>query len=115
MWLFTPFGFFSVVAKGAPGQLCVRSRWRRDLEGMRTRYAHLMTTMTDIEAHTGTDYQFRFYVDREEFADVMWSVARGVEASNFKSAVGKVDVARASLLGRIWHTIADAAPLLRHR
>lgn len=109
MWLFTTLGFFSVVAKGAPGMLCVRSRWRADLDALRTRYSALMPDMTAIEGHTGTDYAFRFYVPQAEFSAVMAATALDIAAPNFKTAVGEVSHTRASLLGRVWQVIADAA------
>ena len=38
MWLFTNFGFFSVVQKPGERDLTVRSRLRSDLERLRERY-----------------------------------------------------------------------------
>ncbi len=35
MWLFTNFGFFSVVQKDASGDLTIRSRTKSDLDRLR--------------------------------------------------------------------------------
>ena len=110
MWLFTTFGFFSVVRKGPdPRMLCVRSRWRADLEDLRKRYIDLMPGMTPIETSTHTDYAFRFYVPQAEFAQVAAAIARDVTCANFKDAAHATRPGHASMLHGVWEVVWRSA------
>ena len=59
MWLFTPFGFFSIVQKPADksaGTLTVRARVGVDLDNLRQRY---LPSLGPTQAAAGTDYRYR--------------------------------------------------------
>jgi hypothetical protein len=94
MWLFTPFGFFSIVDKNDPkhpGCLCVRTRTTEDIVNLRLRYFEGEDRpMSPVESFVGTDYAYRVYVPRAVMAQVMWEITDDVDYTNFKSEVGKV-------------------------
>ena len=56
MWLFTKFGFYSVVQKPGEDCLTVRSRVREDLDPLREQYLPNLGQTLD---HVETDYPFR--------------------------------------------------------
>ena len=61
MWLFTTFGFFSIVQKPGQRHLCIRARSAADLDRLRARY---LPALGPIETGTGTDYPHRAHVPR---------------------------------------------------
>jgi hypothetical protein len=100
MWIFTTFGFFSVVQKPGTEYLTVRARTRDDLEALRARY---VPTLSKTIAGGGTDYPFRATVAHDELADAMVEIVRDVTYSNFKNQVQhEAGKHRAQVYGRVW-------------
>jgi hypothetical protein len=67
MWLFTPFGFFSIVKQEGFEGLCIRARVREDLDNLRRDYLpELSETVDTPEA----DYHFRAYAPAAAVAAV---------------------------------------------
>jgi hypothetical protein len=81
MWLMLNDGFVSLVQKDPKKSslLCARSRVKAHLEQL--------FPGSVIESESGTDYQFRCYVTREEVADVLVDRVLSLDYSNFKSSV----------------------------
>lgn len=99
MWIFTPTGFISAVAKRSnPTNLTVRARDRQSLDGL----AELSGATATIGE--GTDYPYRVVVSREQFKQWMSTQVDELDYSNFKSEAERVSgYEYASVLGQIWH------------
>lgn len=82
MWLFLPFGFFSVVRKPNDTQLCVRSR---DAESL-LRLRRLIPSMGPVITQGGTDYPHRAFVDPRVFGVFLAHYANTMDVPNFKDA-----------------------------
>lgn len=102
MWLFTPFGFFSIVADtDNPENLVVRGRERRDIERFRAAAA---LPNTPIVALPMRDYAFRIILPRDAVARVLVRfVGQKLTYTNFKDEVHRVQGAeRAHLYHGVW-------------
>ena len=92
MWLFTQYGFYSVVAQSAEqsgdddDQYLVRSRVRNDLENLKA-LAHLDN---DILENAGTDYRYRLVLSGEEWSRALGSLGAAIDYSNFKNRIGEL-------------------------
>jgi hypothetical protein len=105
MWLITSIGFFSVVAHAdQPDTLLVRGRVRDDLEALRRGY------LPDLEIveGSGTDYQYRAMVSREEWEHAVRGLVADIDYSNFKTAVAeRQGPHRARIYARIWMVLHE--------
>jgi hypothetical protein len=103
MWVFTSIGFFSVVADDVhPDAVKVRARVRGDLEALRERY------LPDLEIleSADTDYRFRAFVLRDEWAHAAHALAADIDYPNFKSAVAeRQGYARAKRYAKVWEIL----------
>jgi len=110
MWLFTNFGFFSVVQKRDTDFLTVRARVREDLEALRSRY---LPSLSATLAKGGTDYPWRATVPHADFAAALGRIALDLHYDNFKNEValwqGKT---RANRYGKVWSVLYDMEPEL---
>jgi len=110
MWLFTDFGFFSIVCKPGTKNLCVRARMPGDLEAFRDRLAQVSAfdganaaEQWPIEDFTGTDYAFRLYASNDDVAALMSEFVKGIDYNNFKGRVGRTQGHdRASVYMNVW-------------
>lgn len=111
MWLFTSFGFFSVVHKPDDAEhdtLTVRSRTRADLETLRTRY---LPDLSDILENAGTDYRFRAHAPRQAVADAMRQALLELDYANFKAEVVKAQgQGRAAVYHEVWDVVCALQP-----
>lgn len=106
MWLFTTFGFFSIVDKEAGDVLTVRARVSEDLDRLRERY---LPSLSATEAHTGTDYPYRARALRADVAEALRRVVEELRYPNFKDAVREeLGLAREALCHEVWHVMHDA-------
>ena len=105
MWIFTTFGFFSVVQKQGSPQLTVRARVGDDLDRLRERY---LPSLSPTTAGAGTDYRYRATVPHEHLALAMAAIVRDVDYSNFKSAVARQqDGRREAVYHKVWDALWD--------
>lgn len=98
MWLFTKHGFFSVVCArqgdGAhrrlidPSKLMVRARVRSHLERLKERFPELLGRCGIAES-AGTDYAYRFFVDKATWAKVIAGLNDEIGYGNFKEEVAR--------------------------
>lgn len=84
MWICLPNGFLSAVqdtmsGKSGEPQLMVRSRVREHI-------SHYFPNH-EIFENTGTDYQYRIYINRKEFAQWLAKEAENIQYTNFKHSV----------------------------
>jgi hypothetical protein len=112
MWLFTKYGFFSVVcARKASGRgpvdpalVMVRSRDRRHLEALLVRFPELLGGLT-VREGVGTDYRFRLLIKKGDWAEVLSSLGEELDFDNFKEEAERVHGPRSTyvdLLHRVW-------------
>lgn len=107
MWIFTTFGFFSIVQKPGDDRLTVRARARTDLDALRSQY---LPALSETIEGAGTDYRYRATVPRADLAQAMSRIVTDVTYSNFKS-----EVARGAGHGRerLYHRVWDVMYTLR--
>jgi hypothetical protein len=100
MWIFTTFGFFSVVQKKpADNFLTVRARDPKDLDSLREHVPALGPTEL-----AGGDYCCRAKIGRRELAEGIAKVAKEIHYDNFKDAVaGSMGAERASIYHDAWN------------
>lgn len=103
MWIVTDRGFFSVVDKGEPeGFLCVRARVRKDLESL-CELESMKPYSLSIKESRLSDYRFRIFVDREDWAKAAADLAGQIDYDNFKNAVAaRQGSERANLYHEVW-------------
>lgn len=113
-WLFTKVGFFSVVKKGPEakqGLVCVRSRFKEDLDKLRDTY---VPTLGRTEERPYTDYPYRAFVPQKEFSEGMAAMFEDLDYDNFKDEVAHVQgYPRAKLYGEVWGTMFNAEERLK--
>jgi hypothetical protein len=92
MWLFTQYGFYSVVCArdlaGSPSRidpdnLMVRARNRLHLESLQQRFQQLQPFK--IVESTNTDYRFRLVVPKPMWVEVTRELAAEIDYGNFKA------------------------------
>jgi len=92
MWLFTQYGFYSVVCardlagnptRIDPGTLMVRARSRRHLESLQKRFPQLATS--EITDTTNTDYRYRILAAKTVWVEVARELAAEIDYGNFKN------------------------------
>ena len=106
MWIFTPFGFFSIVHKthDAPARLTIRGRVRGDLETLVSHLPSASAIREDVDA----DYRFRITAEKDDLADVMARLVIDLDYDNFKNQVAKEQGHdRAACYGEVWSTLYE--------
>jgi len=107
MWMFTTFGFFSVVEKGRGDLLCVRARAREDLDRLRQRY---LPALSETESDVGTDYEHRAWVARADLSSAIARILDDLHYSNFKSEVEhELGHDRAHTYLKVWRDLREVA------
>lgn len=104
MWLLTPYGFFSIVAKpddAASGSLTIRARVRSDLDALR---AAVLPELEPTVESKSTDYRFRARAPRAAVAKAMVRLVETLDYSNFKSAVADRQGAKRE---KLYHDVWD--------
>src|SRR5882672_12231675 len=100
MWPFTTFGFFSVVQdRQNKSRLVVRARVRLDLE----RLHQFIPTLSRPVVSETTDYRYRAWVRRDDFAAAMPSLVAQITYPNFKNEVCRQQgVKRMQVYHKVW-------------
>ena len=108
MWLFTVFGYYSIIQHNKdPELLLVRSRVKGDLEKLKGKY---LKNLGDIvETPIGADYPYRALAWKSELASAMKQVFLDIDYTNFKSEVSKKQGSpRHDLYMRVWGVMKHA-------
>lgn len=93
MWVFTKYGFFSAVSARVDGSrlspinfrmIAVRSRFREHLESLIKRFPSLIGD-AEIRSYQNTDYQFRIFVPKTAWSEIVSQIAKEIDYDNFKS------------------------------
>lgn len=115
MWIFTKYGFFSAVCArqgdggyGEPvdvDRIMVRARLRSHLVALVERFPDLLGGCEVMES-AGTDYAFRYFVEKSVWARVLAGLAEETDYDNFKSEVarhqGSAGADYKNALHRVW-------------
>lgn len=110
MWLTTTAGFFSAVQdRTDPDRLVVRTRDRESAQALVDGVETLCGEAVSITEREGTDYPYRVYVSRENYALwVSFEVRQYVTYHNFKDAVKETRGAKwASALAKVWGAMLE--------
>ena len=111
MWLFTHFGFFSIVQKDGEAELTIRSRTRGDLLRLQRNY---LPQLSAPICHEGTDYPWRARCSHQALAEAMPRIVRQIQYVNFKDEVAaSLGPERAHRYAKIWgalHGMDDDLP-----
>lgn len=106
MWVISKYGFASAVKHlDKPGWVLVRARDRSDLEefcGVAGDCDVPGFSEEAIEENRNADYRFRMTVRDEDWAQLVKALAVGIDYSNFKNEVAKVDQDRAAIYSSVW-------------
>ena len=103
MWLFTTFGFFSIVQKQNNSFLTVRARASADLDRLRQDF---MPELSETLVGGGTDYPYRATINHEDFSRGLAKLGEALDYSNFKAEVHKkMGYERASIYGDVWSAL----------
>lgn len=93
MWLFTKYGFFSIVCAAGKDKkpnrrkAMVRARTRAHLEALKRRFPKLLRGRI-IETEK-TDYGFRILIPKNKATALAAALMREIDYGNFKSAVAE--------------------------
>lgn len=86
--------------------MCVRARVAADFDSLRQLY---FPDMPDIAFEQNTDYPYRIYVGKKQWAKVAALMSEDVDYSNFKSMIAKEQgYDRSHLYGDIWSVMFGA-------
>ena len=106
MWIFTKFGFFSVVREKDNSMtpfrsvcLVVRARDSVDLDRLRKEY---MPALSKTVESVSRDYRYRAWIGYQDFKAGLAKIVEDIDYNNFKGEVAKTDPARAKLYENIW-------------
>ena len=106
MWLFTPFGFYSVVRIEGAKVLTVRARVRADLNRLRRRY---LPSLSPTVATPMADYPYRATVSAADLARAAQRIIEDIDYPNFKNAVlGELGEDREALCHGVWEVMREA-------
>jgi len=108
MWLFTIYGFFSVVFKD--GHVNVRTRVLSDLEKLLTLWPFEGEKLPEIIVTPDHDYPYRILIDHTAWKFLSKILMASVfEVSNFKDAITKHQGhARHEVYLKVWRVLANA-------
>lgn len=109
MWLFTQYGFYSVVSDfNQPGAVIVRARSREHLELIKSRFDGLdWLKGREIIETPHADYRFRMSVSRTGWGLICQWLTEEIDYPNFKQRVydrnGRCEYTHA--LSDVWETM----------
>jgi len=103
MWLFTKFGFFSIVQKPediATQTVTIRSRVKNDLISLCKQY---LKSNPKILTFRNSDYRHRITVPKSEFAAAIAEISLDIDYDNFKNEVHRSQGGdRAAVYSDVW-------------
>ena len=108
MWLFTPFGFYSVVRGRTGTTLTVRARFREDLDRLRDGY---LPSLSGTKATPDRDYPFRASANPSAFGAALVRIAKDIDYPNFKARVAaQLGEQRVRLYEKVWDIMRRVKP-----
>lgn len=92
MWVFTTKGFFSIVEhKKDPNRLLIRARIRKDIDNIKMLFEALGLRVSDVLESASSDYRYRIFANRIDWASVMTHLITDMGYTNFKNAAYETD------------------------
>ena len=114
MWIFTKYGFYSVVCarkgdgrRGQPidrDRIMVRARIRSHLEAIKRRFPDRLAKC-EIKTFASTDYAFRIFDDKSAWSQVLVGLSEEMDYDNFKSEVASFQGADGRAYERALHDV----------
>lgn len=105
MWLFTRYGFFSVVQKEDSDVLTIRAQVKSDLDRLRR---HVLPTLAEATSHGGTNYPWRATAGKADFGEAAKRMAEEISYAGFTDEVTlSLGKNRAQRIGKVWTPLAD--------
>lgn len=103
MWLFTKYGFYSVVKKKYADQVKPFQIRARKLDDLLNLKLHVNLTEEVIETKHA-DYHYRLVIDEEELNAIIKFTVDNIDYDNFKNEVGRQENQRDKLVSyhKIW-------------
>jgi hypothetical protein len=103
MWIFTKYGFFSVVKSNESNDLMIRSRNKKHLENLKNKFDKLQNF--EILRTKDADYRYRIIISKEIWSNIMSELSENIDYSNFKNKVYETlkDKNLNFSLGDIWN------------
>ena len=90
MWIFLPYGFFSVTESHQKnGTLQVRARVRKHLENLKE--AWCLTLKMKIVETKDADYRFRIIVGRKDWGTILDTETQRIDYPNFKDEAHRLN------------------------
>lgn len=103
MWLFTRFGFFSIVRKPDDSDLTIRSRTRGDLLRLIDSY---LPEAGEPSERDGSDYPWRVRCSADELARAAAGIVADIDYPHFEAEVARsLGRPRAQRYGEIWKAL----------
>ncbi|MCE1248320.1 MAG: hypothetical protein LWY06_16890 [Firmicutes bacterium] len=90
MWIFSKYGFFSIVKKpytGEEGNVHIRARLKNDIEKLK----EITSLPNEIKTDEYADYPYRIIVGESELSKIMKVLEESIDYSNFKDTVHNLD------------------------
>lgn len=104
MWLFTKYGYFSVV-RTSPNEYHVRARVKKDLENL----CDAINLVKKISASKDADYRYCIVVGGEVYRTITQLLTQSVDYDNCKAKIAMTEDQREKLKAyhQIWETMRD--------
>lgn len=117
MWLFTRYGFFSIVCGDTKDEIVVRARHGAHLENLQERFPTLRGLK--IFKNAGTDYQYRIIVNKRAWKFAAEKMVDEMTWHNFKDEARRYEDAEVRRQGtgyvRLLHAIWQLAAAAQSR
>jgi hypothetical protein len=115
VWIFLPFGYFSIVAhRDNANDVLVRARNRSDLDAFRKFLLDANEAVgrhKNLKATPHADYPFRLVAPRKQVAKLLEHfVNEDLDYDNFKNRVAENDPMRARLYHEVWASTRKIDP-----
>lgn len=86
MWLFTKYGFYSIVQDENDKSIYkVRARKKTDLQELQRNVTEI--SGGSIQQDNQADYRFRIFINQQQFKAVMNHLSNTLDYSNFKDSI----------------------------
>lgn len=114
MWVFFRDGFISAVLQDAnTNTMKVRARDRESLEAL-IRDGYLPSDTAIVPTNT-TDYPYRVYVSKADWAKAVYMIANDIDYTNYKDAIKKRGHhILYTALNKVWHVMWDFGYSIAH-
>lgn len=110
MWVFTNFGFYSVVQHNKkPNNFLIRARSKDDLIRLILSYGEILNlSAKDIIVNDSADYRYRVEVDKSAWSNVISKISEDIDYYNFKDSVkDNLGSYRANLCHQVWDVMYE--------